>query len=149
LSQKQSAIDVKGFAVLVQALTDLRLTNVRLISVGDGETTNGSVPSTHLGFIDNDWLLSQVYSAADLLVLPSFQDNLPSSNTGGAGIPDMIRPGITGMLAPLEDAVGLRTAMIELLRSPDRQATMAAACRRVVMQEFTFGTSGETLRRIV
>jgi glycosyltransferase involved in cell wall biosynthesis len=139
----------KGFSLLLQALTDLRLTNVRLISVGDGEPTNGSIPSTHLGFIDNDRLLSRVYSAADLLVVPSLQDNLPNSileamacgtpvvgfNIGG--IPDIVRPGITGMLAPGEDAIGLRAAMIDLLRSRERQATMAAACRRVIIQEFT------------
>jgi glycosyltransferase involved in cell wall biosynthesis len=140
----------KGLGLLAQALQSLRdLPNIILVSVGRGKTMDLKVPSIHLGFIDNDRLLSLVYSAADLLVAPSLQDNLPNTileamacgtpvvgfDTGG--VPDMVRPRITGMLAPVDDAIALRSAIIETLKSPEERATMATNCRRVVMEEFT------------
>jgi glycosyltransferase involved in cell wall biosynthesis len=53
------------------------------------------------------------------------------------GIPDMVRPGITGLLAPVGDVVRLRAAIVELLRCPAKRAAMATACRRIVMEEYT------------
>jgi glycosyltransferase involved in cell wall biosynthesis len=52
------------------------------------------------------------------------------------GIPDMVRPGITGLLAPPEDVAGLRSVILEMFRSPEKQAEMAANCRRIVMDEY-------------
>jgi glycosyltransferase involved in cell wall biosynthesis len=52
------------------------------------------------------------------------------------GVPDMVRPGITGLLAPAQDVAGLREAILEMCRSPERRAQMAANCRRIVMDEY-------------
>ena len=51
-------------------------------------------------------------------------------------IPDMVRPGVTGLLAPPRDVEALRAAIAELLQNPDRRAEMSANCRRVAAGEY-------------
>ena len=141
----------KGFALLAQALAGLGdLTDLYLISLGSGEPTIGAqIPHLHLGHIGNDRLLSLVYSAADLLVIPSLQDNLPNtvleSLTCGTpvvgfavgGIPDMVHPGVTGLLAPSQDMTALRAAIVDLLQDPAERAKMSANCRRIAVKEYS------------
>ena len=141
----------KGFALLTQALNGLHdARNLFLLSVGGGDPKIAtSVPNLHLAHVDDDHQLSLIYSAADLYVIPSIQDNQPNTALEAmacgtpvvgfevGGIPDMVRPGITGLLTPAEDVTALRAAIIELLRCPEKRVAMAAACRRMVMDEYT------------
>jgi glycosyltransferase involved in cell wall biosynthesis len=55
----------------------------------------------------------------------------------------MVRPEITGLLAPVGDVVRLRAAIVELLRCPEKRAAMATACRRIVMEEYTLAKQVE------
>jgi len=140
----------KGFALLVEALKGLRdSNNLFLISVGRGNPQiDTCIPHLCLGHVNNDRLLSLIYSAADLYVIPSLQDNQPNTaleamacgtpvvGLNVSGIPDMVRPGISGLLTPVEDATSLCRAIVELLRCPDSRAAMGAACRRIVMNEY-------------
>jgi glycosyltransferase involved in cell wall biosynthesis len=141
----------KGFALLIRALNELRgLENLFLVSVGRGAPEfELAIPHLHLGHIDDDRQLSLIYSAADVYVIPSLQDNQPNTaleamacgtpvvgfNVGG--IPDMVRPGINGLLAPAGDVVSLRAAIVELVRCSEKREAMAIACRRIVMEEYT------------
>jgi glycosyltransferase involved in cell wall biosynthesis len=141
----------KGFAMLAKGLHDLRAPNsLFLISVGSGAPQlETDIPHLDLGHINDDRLLSLVYSAADVYVIPSLQDNQPNTvleamacgtpvvGFGVGGIPDMVRPGITGMLTAAGDVTGLLAAILELLRCDEQRAAMAAACRRIVMHEYT------------
>jgi len=140
----------KGFPLLNQALAGLSdLTNPFLISLGRGAPRlEAPISHAHLGHIGNDRLLALVYSAADLFVIPSLQDNLPNTvlesfacgtpvvgfNTGG--IPDMVRSGVTGMLAEAENTEALRDAIAKLLQNPAKRAEMSANCRRVAVEEY-------------
>jgi glycosyltransferase involved in cell wall biosynthesis len=49
----------------------------------------------------------------------------------------MVKPQITGLLAAAGDVAALRSAILELLRSSDKRSAMSAACRCVVMEEYT------------
>jgi glycosyltransferase involved in cell wall biosynthesis len=102
-----------------------------------------------MGFImDNRWL-SLIYSAADLFVIPSMQDNLPNTVLESmacgtpvvgfdvGGISDMVRSGKTGQLVPVGDAVALGQAMTELLHAPGTRKQMGVESRRVALEEYT------------
>jgi glycosyltransferase involved in cell wall biosynthesis len=140
----------KGFSLLVRALEGLgHLSNLLLVSVGGGKLpVEVQIPYLHLGHIGHDRLLSFAYSAADIFVIPSLQDNLPQTvleamacgtpvvGFAVGGIPDMVRPGATGLLVPPQDVAALRSAIAELLHAPARRAEMAATCRRVALEDY-------------
>ncbi len=141
----------KGFGLLVEALKSLGdQTNLCLISVGRNKP---EIPTDllhiHLGQITNPQLLSAVYSLADLFVIPSLQDNLPNTVLESlacgtpvvgfdcGGIPDMVRPGITGLLAPAKDIEALRTTIIDLLADETRRQDMRVKCRQIAIEEYS------------
>jgi glycosyltransferase involved in cell wall biosynthesis len=140
----------KGPALVAQALRDLeKVDRLLVISAGRGVPVLGEgVPHTHLGFVGNDRLLSLVYSAADLLVLASLQDNLPNTALESlacgtpvvgfavGGIPDAVQHGVTGLLAAPRDVGGLRAALVEGLQDPARRARMGVAGRQVAIEQY-------------
>src|SRR5690606_19979958 len=91
---------------------------------------NAFVPCYHLGHIDSAEKLAKVYSAADCFVITSRIDNFPNvvleslaCGTPAAGfrvggIPDMIQPGETGVLADLGDTNALAAGITRLLSDP-------------------------------
>lgn len=140
----------KGFAFMAEALRDLReVDRLLLVSAGRGSPVlDGHVPHAHLGFVGNDRLLSLVYSAADLFVLASLQDNLPNTALESlacgtpvvgfavGGIPDIVQDGVTGFLVPPLDVGDLRAAIVEGLRDPARRARMGAVGRHVAIDQY-------------
>jgi len=141
---------IKGFALLAQALTGLRdLPELLLIAVGSGKPpVEVQTPFLHLGRIDNARLLSLVYSAADIFVIPSILENspltaleaiacgTPVAGFAVGGIPEIVRHGVTGLLVPPKDVTALLAAMYDLLQDSVRQAEMAVNCRRIAVQEY-------------
>jgi glycosyltransferase involved in cell wall biosynthesis len=140
----------KGFQLLLDALRGLNLEDgITLLSIGRSppELSLGC-GHKHLGEIHDDATLAAAYSAADVFVLPSLQDNLPNTaleslacgtpvvafDTGG--IPDIVRPGLTGALAPVGDPAALRKAITSLLGDSDALARMSAHCREVAVKEY-------------
>lgn len=141
----------KGFALLVKALSGLKAADdLMLLSVGNGVADSTvNVPWVHLGSLSQDRILSAVYSAADLFVIPSLQDNLPNTvlesmacgtpvvGFAVGGIPDMVRPGVSGALIEPENVAGLRAGIQDLLRDPDQLGRMGVNCRRIVEEEYS------------
>jgi glycosyltransferase involved in cell wall biosynthesis len=141
----------KGLFLLSQALKRLDACfKPFLLSLGKGEPEiEGSFSRLHLGYQSHDRLLALAYSAADLFVIPSLQDNLPNTvleslacgtpvvgfDTGG--IPDMVRPGITGLLAPVGNVDALCEAIARLLDDPSARAHMSENCRRIAVEEYS------------
>lgn len=140
----------KGFYLLVQALDWLKAQDkLLLVSVGrNSPQIETSIPNRYLGHLNDDRQLAMVYSAADIFVVPSIQDNQPNTVLEAmacgtpvvgfdvGGIPEMIRSGMTGLLAPVGDATSLGHAISELLQCSDKRTAMASACRRIVMQDY-------------
>jgi glycosyltransferase involved in cell wall biosynthesis len=141
----------KGFTLLAEALADLHeVPNLLAVSVGrDKPTANFNAKHLHLGYVDNDRFLSLIYSAADAFAIPSLQDNLPNTVLESlacgtpvvgfdlGGIPDLLRPGVTGFLAPEGDVAAFRDALASLLQDPALRVELAANCRHVAVTEYS------------
>jgi glycosyltransferase involved in cell wall biosynthesis len=141
----------KGYEFLVRALQGAAFSGeVVLLTLGRGN------PNEFRGFrhvqmdaVTDDQLLSFVYSAADVFVAPSLQDNLPNTvlestacgtpvvafNTGG--IPEGVRHGKTGLLVGLRDVSGLLEALRGILANNTIRAEMSRNCRAVALAEFS------------
>ncbi len=101
-----------------------------------------------LGYVHDNNHLAAIYSAADIFILPSLEDNLPNTvleamacgtpviafNVGG--IPDMIENGVTGYLAPTFDTREMGASILKLLFDEDKRRQMRIDCRQVIEQKF-------------
>jgi glycosyltransferase involved in cell wall biosynthesis len=141
----------KGFALLAEALGGLAdLPGLQLVSVGRGEVQlGGGIPHIALGPLSHDRMLSVVYSAADVFVIPSLQDNMPSTVLESmacgtpvvgfdvGGVAEMVRPGATGLLARAGDVGELRAAVRRLLEDQAQRRSLGERCRAVALAEYT------------
>jgi len=107
----------KGFDLLYEGLKQLAakwLDKAELVVFGDSEPENPpdfGLPVHYLGRLHDDVSLSLLYAAADVMVVPSRQDNLPNTVVESlacgtpvvafdiGGMPDMIDHQINGYLA--------------------------------------------------
>lgn len=121
----------KGMDSLQRALVKLsqQCPHAHLITVGSGRIDSGGLPHSHLGPIHSDRLLSFFYSTCDLFVCPSLEDNLPNTVLESlacgtpvvayaiGGMPDMIDPGVNGLLVePVGDPASLAVAVESIIR---------------------------------
>ena len=140
----------KGFLLLDEALSGCSrlIDRLWLLSVGHNPPQlKADVRGSHLNYVGNDRFLSLAYSAADLFVIPSLQDNLPNTVLEAmacgtpvigfdvGGIRDMVRPGITGALVEPGDVGGLRDAMGALLKDPATRHRMSQQAREIVLTD--------------
>jgi glycosyltransferase involved in cell wall biosynthesis len=108
------------------------------------------VPVRPFGRVQSDELLSCIYSAADLFLLPSLEDNLPNTvleamscgTPVGAfsvgGVPDMIVSDRTGFLAPSGDLKMFRQIIGNSAQNLKGLRQMRPQCRRHVETHFTY-----------
>jgi glycosyltransferase involved in cell wall biosynthesis len=141
----------KGSDFLLSALHMLDIPDeVCLLTVGKGNFQIGNkFPHYHLGQINSDRILSIVYSAADIFVIPSRQDNLPNTalealacgtpviGFRAGGVSEVVRPGITGLLAERENVRDLRNCISKLLADSNLRNEIAGNCREVATKEYS------------
>ncbi|HID2490494.1 TPA: glycosyltransferase [Enterobacter cloacae] len=89
-----------------------------------------------LGHIHDDTTLALIYNAANIMVVPSRQDNLPQTATEAqacgcpvvafncTGFPDIISHRKTGYLADPFDSDDLATGIAWLLNNPDQESSL-------------------------
>lgn len=136
----------KGFDLLQDALNQLRgeVLGLELVVVGQlapKEPMNLGFPIHYTGHLHDDVSLNLYYSAADAVIVPSRQDNLPNSgvealacgtpvvafNTGG--LPDIVEHKKTGYLAKPFDAQDLACGILWVLDGVERQLMLRAESR--------------------
>jgi glycosyltransferase involved in cell wall biosynthesis len=140
----------KGFTQLAKALDGLNVSDALLLSVGRGRPpATAPIPHQHFGLIQDERLLALLYNAADVFVLPSMQDNCPqtaieaiASGTpvvgyATCGVPEIVRPGLTGLLVPPQDIAALRLAIRTVLEDQAERARLSVSCREVAVQDYT------------
>jgi glycosyltransferase involved in cell wall biosynthesis len=125
-----------------------------LLLVGEGadafadEVDMATIP---LGFMSSDRLKALVYSAADLFLFPSRAENFPlvllESMACGTpsvafrvgGVPELVREGVTGLLADPNDAKQFSANIVRLLEDRDLRRHMGVQCRAIALEEYTLG----------
>jgi glycosyltransferase involved in cell wall biosynthesis len=140
----------KGLSLLVDALKGLPdLANLCLLILGNGSVElPDSVPNVRLDYVRNDRVLSMIYSAADVFVLPVLQDNLPNTALEAmacglpvvafatGGVPEMIRDGVEGRVVPPGDVAALRSAITATLQDQRCRALMSSNARNRAVREY-------------
>jgi glycosyltransferase involved in cell wall biosynthesis len=140
----------KGLDLFVEAVRKMRKgPEFCLVAIGRGLPRElDGVRSVSIDYVRDEETMSMVYSLADVFVIPSLQDNLPNTSLEAlacgvptvafsvAGLVDVVRPGKTGALVTPGDVDGLGEAIAGLLNDDEERKKMAAACRRVALEEY-------------
>ncbi len=120
------------------------------LSVGRATSVVTGNPRVHyVGEIASEDLMASVYSSADVVLIPSIQDNLPNVGTEAlacgvpivayavGGLPDLVRQGKTGVLVPPGDLDSLGRAVTALAKDGATRAVMSRRCRETAENEFS------------
>lgn len=138
----------KGLDLLLAALEHLQaepnLQNLQLVVLGQLAPQSPpqlGFPIHYTGHLHDDLSLRTLYSAADAMVIPSRQDNLPNTAVEGhacgtpvvgfntCGLPDIVEDRVTGALADPFNPTSLAAAIQWVLHDPLRRKQLAAAAR--------------------
>lgn len=151
------AVDIrnrrKGTALLLQALEQVAdVPNAIGLVLGGGnlpEVTTPLPPLKSMGFVSEMERRILIYSACDLFVLPSTEDNMPltglealASGTpivafDAGGLPDFVRPNVTGLLAPVGDSVELGNQIRYLAEHREQAQAMGNRAREIAVAEYS------------
>lgn len=128
----------KGFNLFLEAMKILKksndFNNLELLILGQKEPINNSeinFPIHYLGHISETLILRLVYNAADMMIIPSLQDNLPNTGVEAhscgvpvvafnvGGLPDIVSHKESGYLANSYDINDLANGIDWVLRNND------------------------------
>ena len=137
-----------------------------LVIVGDGEERSSlEAQARAAGLIDRIHFMGfrgdvpRLLAAFDLFamssrlegfcnsVLEAFAVEIPVVATRAGGLPEMVRDGDTGLLAPVGDPAALAAGIMRILRDPALGKRLAASGRRLVESEYTVERMVERTRQ--
>lgn len=112
------------------------------------ELRNLPIESKELGFVSQDEQIALAYSATDLFILPTLEDNLPNTmlesfacktpivafDTGG--VSDVVKDGENGILVPKCDSKALAKGILELVFDKTKRENFAKNGRKLVESSF-------------
>jgi glycosyltransferase involved in cell wall biosynthesis len=145
----------KGGDFLIQVLQTLPesiKSQILLLLIGDDSrgqiSQDTGIEAIGLGYVREERLMAMAYSSADLFLFPSLADNLPlvlqeslacglpivSFKVGG--IPDLVRPGITGYLAEPQNVEDFRQGVVKLLENDVLRSQMKQQSREIAVKEY-------------
>lgn len=146
----------KGIGVLLEALR--RLPDLRVLIAGDGPCRRdleamavklGLANAEFLGYVPRDRLVELVGGAAFVVIPSVCPENFPYSvleafalgkpviGSRIGGIPELVRPGVTGLLAEPGDPASLAEAIERLRADPSLGRTLGGAGRKLVETELS------------
>jgi glycosyltransferase involved in cell wall biosynthesis len=150
----------KGFHKLEAALKQIAgLDRLLIMTVGkSAPSADLECDVLHLGGIANERLQSIIYSAADLFLIPSLEDNLPlvvqESMACGTpvvgfatgGIPELVNHSEHGLLVKTGDVGALADSITTLLKDDARRNEMGRRCRESATARFSLEVQAAAYR---
>jgi glycosyltransferase involved in cell wall biosynthesis len=151
----------KGFQELMEAIRFCReneafqglvkTNKVRLLCFGkpNDELKKAAIPFISLGYLRSDEKIRAAYSAADIFLLPSLEDNFPNtileSMSCGTpviafkvgGVPEVVKNGKTGKIVPAPDTRQMSEAILSLIFDAEQLAVMGRNCRETIERDYT------------
>lgn len=133
----------KGLSLLQAALEKINYKNILIVSLGKHiPLINSEENHIHLGNVDNDVILSTIYSLFDIYICPSMEDNFPNTvieslscgtpvmgfNIGG--LPEIIEHGRTGFIVNDVSVSGLKKCLEEIRDDKRSLDLMSSDCRK-------------------
>jgi len=108
-----------------------------------------------IGYISDENVMAEIYSAADIYVITTLEDNLPNTvlesmacgtpvvgfNTGG--LCDMVVNGVNGILVPARNAQALSESVLMLLQYPKKHRKYGRSALHTVRTGFTQALQSE------
>jgi glycosyltransferase involved in cell wall biosynthesis len=162
----------KGLPLLLHACRTLLDSNMpfKCTLVGDGPD-RGTLEALRdrlglrehvclVGAIGQD-RIQEYYDQADVFVLPTFAEGLPTVlmeamakglpiiSTTVMGIPELVQDGVEGLLIPPANAEPLAKAMRQLAEDPQLRRQLGKAGREKVIAEYNFATNITKLAQIL
>lgn len=145
----------KGFDLLTDALQHLRgsINGLELVVFGQlapQKAVDLGFPIHYTGHLHDDLSLCALYSAADALVIPSRQDNLPNTGVEAhacgtpvvafdvCGLPDIVQHQKTGYLAKPFDAEDLACGIQWVIGNDDRLADLRTQARLEAVARYSY-----------
>jgi hypothetical protein len=113
------------------------------------EVNNIGIPVTSLGYITEMDQIRSAYSAANIFVLPSREDNLPNTIIEAmccgtpsiafsvGGIPEIIENQQTGLLVTPGNINEMSKAIVNIVNTPELHKKMAMNCRKRAIEEYS------------
>jgi glycosyltransferase involved in cell wall biosynthesis len=144
----------KGADLLIRALEGIpkslksEIILIVLGQQGAAVADSTDIQTIDLGYVSSDRIKAIAFSAADLLVLPTRADNFPLVSLESiacgtpvvafrvGGVPEQVRPEITGYLAEPENEADLQAGILRLLEDNSLRAFMSEQCRKIVLEEY-------------
>lgn len=152
----------KGFYLLQEAMKQVvaRKPQKKLVLALFGDSTYGElefhgIPARSYGHVSTEDQLVTLYSAADIFILPSLQENLPNTvmeamacgtpcvafEVGGVG--DLISHGENGYLAKAANEHDLAEGITWMLADDDRRARLGRQARKTIEDGFSLAEVAE------
>ncbi|MHA1377724.1 MAG: glycosyltransferase family 4 protein [Candidatus Helarchaeota archaeon] len=152
-------VSTKGIDVVIRLFSQINreFPFTRLMIIGEGPEKKNLIKLTKnlklkdkilfLGKISNE-NLPIYYSACDLFILPSSYEGQPTVileamacespiiSYSVGGIPELIKSGVNGFLAPKNDVATLKSKIIELISNPRLRAEMGKNGRNIIEHKF-------------
>lgn len=159
----------KGVPQLIESLHRMHAhTGWRATIAGDGEVEAAKAKSASLGLAGRiafpGWVgpasVASLIASADILVLPSFAENLPVSVIEGmaaglavvatpvGAVEDIITDGDTGLLVPPGDVPALTDALMRLVNDPQLRERLGKAAQAVHREYLELAPFAETICNI-
>ena len=150
----------KGFVELVGAMKFcleneffkelLRKDQLRLLCFGspNDQLESMGIPVVSLGRLGTDEEIRNAYSAAEIFLLPSLEDNLPNTILESmscdtpvvafdvGGVPDMVTDGVHGLLVKAFDIEQMGKAIVSLALDADKRLSMGKAGREKAISDY-------------